>query len=38
MIQPEVGVRSVFCDTACSWNEERVFVIHPVFGMRSVFL
>jgi len=32
VIQPVVGVRSVFCDTACSWSEECVFVIQPVVG------
>jgi len=26
-----------FCDTACSWSEERIFVIQPVVGLRSVF-
>ena len=23
-----------FCDTACIWNEECVFVIHPVVGVK----
>ena len=37
VIQPVVGVYSMFCCTACSWSEECVFVIHPVVGVRSVF-
>ena len=35
VVQPVVGVRGVFCGTACSWSEE-CFVIQPVVGVRSV--
>jgi hypothetical protein len=34
--QPVVGVRGMFCETACSWSE-GCFVKQPLVVVRGVF-